>query len=327
MIDMADVAGSLVFEFGADFSGFTRAADSAGAKLDQLSRVASQWASGTSTTMSRAFQNTDSRPLDITSALPRTAVSNGDDQAGRALTRLSQQLALLQTTGSAHAAIAEQMKIEAAQAKLGSNATEAQKTAAAALVQQIDAATSAQTKLSAAQEATNVASRYGSQVLANGIEALILRGQTLKEVAASILSSFARQGLNAALTGSGPLAGLFGTQATSGAAGGLFGALGSLLTGSGSAATASFSGLYAGGGTIDSGKWGIVGERGAEVVAGPAAVTPLSKLNGATARNQPRSTQVIQFNVTSPDAPSFARSEVQIAALVSRAVARGQRNA
>ena len=34
----------------------------------------------------------------------------------------------------------------------------------------------------------------------------------------------------------------------------------------------------------------------------------------------------ITFNVTSPDADSFRRSEGQIAAMLSRAVSRGQRN-
>ena len=51
---------------------------------------------------------------------------------------------------------------------------------------------------------------------------------------------------------------------------------------------------------------------------------PWDKIPAAAAAG--RSTQVINFNVTSPDAPSFARSETQMAALVSRAVLRGQRN-
>ncbi len=99
---------------------------------------------------------------------------------------------------------------------------------------------------------------------------------------------------------------------------------GSLLSSGGSAAASSgFAGLFADGGSIDAGKWGVVGEAGAEVVAGPAAVTPWDKLPASAAQG---STQVINFNVSSPDAPSFARSETQMAALLSRAVSRGQRN-
>lgn len=320
---MTDSAGSLTFAFDADFSGFTRAAESAGAKLDALSQAASSWAAGTSRTMSSAFAPAG-RPLDITSALSAAKVGS-DDPADRELTRLTQQLALLQSTGAAHTAIAEQMRIEAAETRLGADATEAQKTAAAALVQQIDAAAVAQREVRAAQQATNQAIRFGSAALTDGIEGLVLRGEKLKDVAASILSSFAHQGLAASLSGAGPLAGLLGTSGSNGTPGGLFGALGSLLMGGGASAAASgFSGLYASGGSIGAGRWGIVGERGAEVVAGPATVTPWAKAVGGATQ---RPTQVIQFNVTTPDAPSFARSEAQTAALVSRAVARGQRNA
>ena len=67
-------------------------------------------------------------------------------------------------------------------------------------------------------------------------------------------------------------------------------------------------GLYANGGTIGAGRWGIVGEKGAEVVAGPGDRRALGQGRGAAAAAAAR-TQVIQFNVTSPDAPSFARSE------------------
>ena len=286
-------AGRLTFAFDADFSGFARAADSAGAKLDQLGQAATRLTS-------------------------RSASFSGDDQAARVLTRLTEQLALLQTTGTAHAAIAEQMKIEAAQAKLGSDATDTQRAAAASLVQQIDAATVAQAKLHAAQQATNDAWRFGSAELADGIDALILRGESLKSVAASLLESFSRAGLAGALTGTGPFAGLFGTKGSDGATGGLFGAIGSIFTGG-----SGFGGLFAGGGSIEAGQWGIVGEKGAEVVAGPAAVVPWGKLAGQA---QAQTSQVIQFNVTTPDAPSFARSESQMASLVSRAVSRGQRN-
>lgn len=58
--------------------------------------------------------------------------------------------------------------------------------------------------------------------------------------------------------------------------GGLFG--GSFFGGGGSAPV--FGGLYAEGGKIGAGEWGIVGERGPEPVLGPATVLPNSVLDG-----------------------------------------------
>ena len=57
----------------------------------------------------------------------------------------------------------------------------------AGLVQQIDAATTAQTKLKAAQEATNQAWNFGSQQVVSGIEAMIFDGARLGEAAAGVL--------------------------------------------------------------------------------------------------------------------------------------------
>ena len=337
---MAEQAGSLSFGFEADFSGFTRAADSAGATLDRLAGRASTWAEATSAGVTRTFDTAAGLQAKQASAMraSSTAVPGGlttaqllagqavpdtsgdrDDDAAKVLTRLSEQLALLRTVGDAHSAIAERQKIEVEQAKLGADATSAEKDEVAGLVRQIDAATAAQAKLKAAQAATNEAFGFASSQAARGIEALILDGAKLNDVVAGVLRSTARQGLQAALTGAGPLAGLFGTQGKDGATGGLFGALGSAIAGGGSG----FAGLFAEGGTIAPGQWGIVGERGAEVVAGPAAVTPFAKVPAASARTS----QVINFNVTAPDPPAFARSQSQMASVLARAVGRGGRNA
>lgn len=67
---------------------------------------------------------------------------------------------------------------------------------------------------------------------------------------------------------------------------------------------------------------GIAGERGAEAIL-PLARGPDGSLgvraSGAPAIN-------VTFNVATPDVESFQRSETQIAALLARAVAQGQRN-
>lgn len=354
---MAELAGALTFGFDADFSGFTRAATGAGDTLDRLARQASQWADATSAGVGHSLDGAaglataQSAALDTAGRLLAThmrslagavVAPNGlsaaqvlagttikdtsgdrDDNSAQVLTRLSEQLALLQTTGAAHDQIIDRMKIEAAQAKLGADATAAEKDAVAELVTRIDAATAAQARLKAAQDATNQAWAFGSQQALQGIDSLIFDGARLGDVTAGILRNLSEAGLAGALTGTGPFAGVFGTQTSTGATGGLFGAIGKLLTGP-SPASGSFAGLFADGGSIGHGQWGIVGERGAEVVAGPAAVTPWSKLPAASAGH---TTQVINFNVTSPDAPSFARSGSQMAAVLSRAVRRGQRNA
>jgi hypothetical protein len=49
-----------------------------------------------------------------------------------------------------------------------------------------------------------------------------------------------------------------------------------------------FGGLYADGGNLGSGKWGIAGENGPEIIHGPASVTPMSKAGA----------QAPQMNVT-----------------------------
>jgi phage-related minor tail protein len=69
-------------------------------------------------------------------------------------------------------------------------------------------------------------------------------------------------------------------------------------------------------------RMGIAGERG------PEAILPLAR--GPDGSLGVRANAVggvtVTFNVTTPDADSFRRSETQIAALLARAVSQGQRN-
>jgi phage-related minor tail protein len=73
---------------------------------------------------------------------------------------------------------------------------------------------------------------------------------------------------------------------------------------------------------LGGGRTGLAGE------AGPEAIVPLAR--GADGRLGVRSqgggAVTITLNVSTPDAESFRRSESQIAAMLSRAVSRGQRN-
>jgi phage-related minor tail protein len=71
------------------------------------------------------------------------------------------------------------------------------------------------------------------------------------------------------------------------------------------------------------GRMGLAGERGSEAIMpltrGPDGRLGVAAQSGGGGMN-------ITFNVTSPDAESFRRSEAQIAAMIARAAALGQRN-
>jgi phage-related minor tail protein len=75
---------------------------------------------------------------------------------------------------------------------------------------------------------------------------------------------------------------------------------------------------------LGAGRMGIAGERGAEAIL-PLSRGPDGRLGVAAPRGG--GGMQITFNVATPDADSFRRSETQIAAMVARATALGQRNA
>lgn len=106
-----------------------------------------------------------------------------------------------------------------------------------------------------------------------------------------------------ALSGSGGIGQAFGSLfGGGGGGGGLFGGLGSMFSGifgGGGGGGGLFSGLgslfggfFADGGYLSSGKVGIVGESGPELISGPANVTPMDEAGGGT--------QVV-FNINSID--------------------------
>ena len=98
---------------------------------------------------------------------------------------------------------------------------------------------------------------------------MAISGENVTDVLVSLADQLAEAAVNAALLGSGPMAALFGTSSS----GGL---IGSLLGGGAS----SFAGLYANGGQIPSGKIGIAGEAGPELIRGPANVIPMNRMTG-----------------------------------------------
>ncbi len=69
--------------------------------------------------------------------------------------------------------------------------------------------------------------------------------------------------------------------------------------------------------------WGLAGERGAEAIL-PLARGPDGRL-GVAASGRAAATTQVHVTIATRDAESFRRSEAQVAASLSRAVARGQR--
>ncbi|GAB4225326.1 MAG: phage tail tape measure protein [Methyloligellaceae bacterium] len=148
-----------------------------------------------------------------------------------------------------------------------------------------------------------------------------LRGRKLSDVMKGLALTLSRNALKAAVR---PLGGAL--------AGGFRGILGNALGFSAGARIGSGRPVpFAHGGVLSSplafplagGRLGLAGEAGPEAIM-PLARGPDGRLGvRAQAQTAPVS---ITFNVTTPDADSFRRSESQIAAMLSRTVSRGNRN-
>ena len=169
------------------------------------------------------------------------------------------------------------------------------------------------------------ASRLGRQFsnsLASAFAGIAVKGKSVNDVLKSLALNLSQVVLKAALRPlinslGGALSGLF--------AGGVGFAKGGVLQ-------RSLPVPFASGGVIASpvtfplagGRVGLAGERGAEAIL-PLARGPDGRL-GVAAQGGGGGGVNVTFNVTTPDADSFRRSESQVAAMVARAVALGQRN-
>lgn len=186
------------------------------------------------------------------------------------------------------------------------------------LTVRVDADTSRlQTELRAA---TSLGRQF-SNTLINAFEGIAIKGRSVGDVLRSLALSLSNLVLKAALK---PLEQGFGSLLTGLFSGGLGFANGGVMQ----------RGLpvpFASGGVIQSpiafplgsGQTGIAGERGAEAIM-PLTRGPDGRL-GVVAQGAGGGVNVT-FQVMTPDADSFRRSETQIAAMLARAVALGQRN-
>jgi phage-related minor tail protein len=162
--------------------------------------------------------------------------------------------------------------------------------------------------------------RRFSDTLTRAFVDLAVKGKGLDEVLRSLALSLSQLVLKAALR---PLTDALGGLFANLASGGLGFAKGGVVQNA-------LPVPFAQGGIVNSpiafplagGRLGLAGERGAE------AILPLAR--GADGRlgvaAQGGGSVSVTLNVTTPDAESFRRSESQLAAMVARAVALGQRN-
>ncbi len=169
-------------------------------------------------------------------------------------------------------------------------------------------------------DAARLGRSFGSS-LVTAFDGIAIKGKGVSDVLRGLALNLSQLVLKAALR---PL-----TNSLGGALSGLLG--GGIGFANGGVIQQRMPVPFASGGVIASpvtfplagGRMGLAGERGAEAIM-PLARGPDGRL-GVAAQGSGGGVQVT-FNVTTPDAESFRRSEGQVAAMVARAVALGQRN-
>lgn len=160
------------------------------------------------------------------------------------------------------------------------------------------------------------------KTLTSALDSVTLRGKSLSDVFQDMALSLSQSALKSAFQ---PLQANLGTIFS-----GLFTGGGVMPFAKGGVLQAGMPMPFASGGVIASpisfplanGRTGIAGERGAEAIM-PLTRGPDGRLGIATSGNAAPS---ITVNITASDIESFRRSETQLAALLARAVAQGQRN-
>ena len=80
-----------------------------------------------------------------------------------------------------------------------------------------------------------------------------------------------------------------------------------------------FAGFFAEGGKIPAGQWGIAGEAGAEIIQGPAAVTPVGDLPSSS-----NNTYNINYSISAVDARSFQQLVAQDPEFIYAVTLKGQ---
>ena len=169
-------------------------------------------------------------------------------------------------------------------------------------------------------DAARLGRQFGNSLI-TAFDGIAVKGKSVTDVLRSLALNLSQLVLKAALR---PL-----TSSIGGALSGIAG--GGLGFADGGVVQRRLPVPFAAGGVIASpvtfplagGRTGLAGERGAEAIM-PLTRGPDGRL-GVAAQGSGAGVNVT-FNVTTPDADSFRRSEAQVAAMLARAAALGQRN-
>ena len=163
------------------------------------------------------------------------------------------------------------------------------------------------------EDLSSLADTFGSK-LVSSFSSAVVHGRSLSDTVRSMLQSLAQTTLSAALK---PL----GDAITSGLNGLFANAKGNAFSG-GQVMP------FADGGVVNSPTlFGMRGGTGLMGEAGPEAILPLARgADGALGVRAGGGGTQVTINIQTPDVQSFTQSQNQVAAMVSRALSRAQRN-
>lgn len=164
-----------------------------------------------------------------------------------------------------------------------------------------------------ALDGINISAERVSRTITRAFAGAIVSGKSFEAILKSLAESFARMALTAGLK---PLQQGFAGLPSS--VFGSFGGAGPSIAPFAEGGIVSRPVFFGSGGGL-----GLMGERGAEAIV-PLARGPDGRL-GLAANEGRRQPFNITVNISTPDAASFKRSQVQVASAMARAVARGQR--
>jgi phage-related minor tail protein len=172
----------------------------------------------------------------------------------------------------------------------------------------------------ALRQLSGLAEDFGAQ-MTGALKAAVISGKALDDILRQVALNLAGMALNQGLAPLHALAGSFMSSITGAIAGALPFTKGGVP---GSAVPFADGGVVAQPTYFRSGAMlGLMGEAGAEAIM-PLQRTSDGRLGVAASGGQTGST--IVFNVTTPDAASFRKSEAQIAGILARVAARGSRH-
>lgn len=154
------------------------------------------------------------------------------DRLDRYIESLIRQRAVMEaeiaTVGKSNAERKAAVEIAKAQVDLDKLSASEKASYIAKLTQEVtanEAVRASKERLYQAQKDLNEAQKYFGNAAVDALEDLIVNGAKAEDVVKRLAASLAKAALQAALMGSGPLAGLFGTAGANGTVGGLFGML------------------------------------------------------------------------------------------------------